>query len=77
MLVERVIVARVFVALASLARQTTPVHESPASHTCIEMYYKNIMRIKCCFRTRLKTLAYENVVLYALSVKILDFDTIA
>ena len=36
MWVERVIVARVFL---SLARQTTPMRESPASHTFIEMYY--------------------------------------
>ena len=29
----------VFVTLASLAQQITPVHDSPASHTCIKMYY--------------------------------------
>ena len=29
----------VFVALASLERQTTPVWKSPTSHTCIETVY--------------------------------------
>ena len=54
MWVERVIVARVFCALTLLAQQTTPVHESPASHTCIKMYYFYTTRVKCYFSARLQ-----------------------
>ena len=88
MLVEWVIVARVFLslslrsrfalaslslrsrfALTSLSRQTTPVHKSPASRPCIEMYYFDTTHVKCYFSARLKPQACDKVVFYARSVK--------